>query len=129
MIAALDAIPDDLPEWIDPHLMTTRGWAPVSSRLCKTSTRRRFYDEDMFELARVPVWPMMKRWHGKRHLLLPARLARNAQRRASHLNSDAQERVLKTLTIQSQQALKLRRHQGDWRGDGRGPSDAANAAR
>ena len=49
--AALELIPDDLPEWIDEELKTRSAWPDFKSALCLLHAPER-YDLDAFEAAR-----------------------------------------------------------------------------
>jgi ATP-dependent DNA helicase RecG len=51
-VQALDSVPDDLPEWGDPHLVAQRGWVGFKAALTGLHNPSA-YDEDAFEAARV----------------------------------------------------------------------------
>lgn len=50
-VKALDHIPDDLPEWIDPHLIAQRGW-PTFAKALTGLHAPILYDEAAFALCR-----------------------------------------------------------------------------
>ncbi|MEQ9507386.1 MAG: ATP-dependent DNA helicase RecG [Hyphomonas sp.] len=50
-VQALQAIPADLPEWSDPHLVAQRGWPGFAEALAELHAPTR-YDEDAFARAR-----------------------------------------------------------------------------
>jgi ATP-dependent DNA helicase RecG len=51
-VQALDSVPDDLPEWGDPHLVAQRGWVGFKAALTGLHNPS-VYNEDAFEAARV----------------------------------------------------------------------------
>jgi len=51
-VQALDSVPDDLPEWGDPHLVAQRGWVGFKAALTGLHNPS-VYDADAFEAARV----------------------------------------------------------------------------
>lgn len=51
-VQALDSVPDDLPEWGDPHLVAQRGWVGFKAALTELHNPS-VYDDDAFEAARV----------------------------------------------------------------------------
>jgi ATP-dependent DNA helicase RecG len=51
-VQALDSVPDDLPEWGDPHLVAQKGWLGFKAALTGLHNPS-IYDEDAFEAARL----------------------------------------------------------------------------
>ncbi|ABI75434.1 putative ATP-dependent DNA helicase recG [Hyphomonas neptunium ATCC 15444] len=50
-LQALSLVPDDLPEWADPHLVAQKGW-PAFKEALSWQHDPKVYDEDRFALAR-----------------------------------------------------------------------------
>ncbi len=51
MLGALEIVPENLPEWSDPHLVAQRGWPDFREALHTLHAPRK-WDEDAFTLAR-----------------------------------------------------------------------------
>lgn len=101
-MSALDAVPDDLPEWADPHLRAKRNWPSMKEALTALHAPKE-YDLDYFALARERL--AYDEALAREYAFALAQ-AQRRRRPAPSLQTDfrAQDRLVRTLPYRPTQA-------------------------